>query len=189
MPTDLYTLAHKPLRQAVSDTAVLLGATEPHELFRAFVPVSAVIAELQGHASHEDHFIEPVLERFLPDIANEIATQHARLGGMIDALRRQLDGLAGDATVSSGAPIALYRTYQRMAAANLIHLDYEETVVMPALWTAAPPEALSDVMTAFKAAHPDAVELFRRWPNSLTRSERDAFGITSTTTAPVAVGP
>jgi hypothetical protein len=183
MAIDLYSLAHKPLRQAVGDSAVVLGAVDVEDLSLVVDPVSAAIGELHGHARHEDEFIEPVLDRFLPDIALEIAAQHARLGGVIDAVQRQLDALAGCSTAPSGAPIALYRAYQRMAAANLIHLDYEETVVMPALWTAAPPEALAEVMAAFNAAHPEAVELFHRWPDALTRKERAAFGITTTSTA------
>jgi hypothetical protein len=179
MSVDLYTLVHKPLRQAVSDTAVLLGATEPDSLTAVVEPVSTVIAELLGHASHEDHFIEPVLDRVLPDIALEIAAQHAHLGRAIDAVHRQLDGLTKEPAVPPGGPLALYRAFQRMAATNLVHLDYEETVVMPALWSAAPPEALTDVMAAFNAAHPEAVELFHRWPDALTPTERGAFGITN----------
>jgi hypothetical protein len=64
-----------------------------------------------------------------------------------------------------------------MAAANLLHLDYEETVVMPALWTVAPPSALADVMAEFNAAHPEAVRLFHRWPAALTPTERSNLGI------------
>lgn len=179
MRPDFYTLAHKSLRHAVSDTAVVLGATEPEAVSIAVEPVSTVIADLLSHASHEDHFIEPVLDRFLPDLAHEIAAQHASLGKMIDAVHRQLDGLANEAAVPPGGPLALYRAYQRMAATNLVHLDYEETVVMPALWTTATPGALTDVMAAFSAAHPEAVQLFHRWPDALTRAEREAFGITN----------
>lgn len=178
MLPDFYTLAHKSLRQAVSDTGVLLGGTDPETLPMAAAPVSEVVAELLSHASHEDHFIEPVLERFLPDIALEITSQHARLGYTIEAVLRQLDALAAEASMPAGGPLALYRAYQRMAAANLIHLDYEETVVMPALWTTAPAESLAEVMAAFNAAHPEAAQLFHRWPDSLTPTEREAFAIT-----------
>jgi hypothetical protein len=184
MIPDFYTLAHKSIRQAVSDTGVLLGATDPETVSATFEPASEVVAELLAHASHEDHFIDPALERFLPDIALEINDQHRRLGNTIEAVQRQLDALASHAPVPPGGPLALYRAYHRMAAMNLIHLDYEETVVMPALWTTAPVEALTDVMAAFNAAHPDAAQLFHRWPDSLTPAEREAFGITSSTNQP-----
>jgi hypothetical protein len=177
MIPDLYTLAHKSLRQAVSSTAVMLGAAEPDGMAAVVAPTSAVIRELLDHASHEDEYIEPVLERFLPDVALEIAEQHAHLTRAIDAAHRQLEGLANEPTVAPGGPLALYRSFQRMAATNLVHLDYEETVVMPALWSTAPPEVLTDLMAAFNAAHPDASQLFHRWPDSLTRTERATFGI------------
>lgn len=177
MTTDLYTLARKSLRQAVSTTAVMLGSATPDTLVSSVAPASDVIAELLDHAHHEDEFIEPVLDRFLPDIALEVASQHRQLTATIDAVHRQLDGLANEPSVAPGGPLALYRAFQRMAAANLVHLDYEETAVMPALWVAAPPEALDEVMASFTAAHPDASQLFHRWPDSLTPTERAAFGI------------
>lgn len=177
MMIDLYTLAHKPLRLAVSDASVLLGATEPATFGRVVEPVSDVIDELLDHAAHEDRFIQPLLERLLPDLALEIAAQHERLGASITAVRRQLDALDSGPTVAPGAVLALYRAHQRMAAMNLVHLDHEETVVMPALWTAAPPEALAEVMAAFQEAHPEAVQLFHRWPGALTPTERATLGI------------
>jgi Hemerythrin HHE cation binding domain len=178
MTPDLYTLAHKPLRLAVSDAAVLLGAAEPDTIADVAGPVALVIDELLGHAGHEDEFIEPALERYLPDVGLEIAAQHARLGASIDAVRRQLDALVTRAIVAPGAPLALYRAFQRMAALNLLHLDHEETVVMPALWTTTPPGVLEDLMAAFQAAHPESVQLFHRWPDALTPTERVNLGVT-----------
>lgn len=177
MLIDLYTLVHKPLRLAVSDAAALLGRTEHGVIADVAEPVTLVIEELLAHARHEDEYIEPVLERQVPDLALEIAAQHARLGASIDAVRRQLDTLVAEPAVPSGGPLALYRAFQRMAALNLWHLDHEETVVMPALWLAAPPEVLSEVMGAFRSAHPEAALLFHRWPDALTPSERASVGV------------
>ncbi|MHB1139317.1 MAG: hemerythrin domain-containing protein [Microthrixaceae bacterium] len=179
MTPDLYTLAHKPLRLAVSHTAVLVGAAEPDSVEEIAEPVSGVVAELLNHASHEDHFIDPLLARFLPDLALEIASQHERLGASIEAVQRQVDQLTRGAKVAAGGPLTLYRAFQRMAAMNLLHLDYEETIVMPALWTATPDGALAEVMAAFNAAHPEASQLFHRWPAALTPTERANFGITN----------
>jgi hypothetical protein len=39
-------------------------------------------------------------------------------------------------------------------------------------------------MAAFNAAHPEAAQLFHRWPDSLTPTERQAFGIPSSTHQP-----
>jgi hypothetical protein len=180
---DLYTVAHKSLRLAVSDAALLLGTAEPATAHGVLAPMVAVLHELHAHAAHEDEFIGPLLGRHLPGLADEIARQHEALGATIDAVHRQGDRLAARAEVEPGAPLALYRAFQRLAAANLVHLDHEETVVMPALWTAVSPGALSDLMAAFNLAHPEAAQLFHRWPDALTPTERDRFGITSGATA------
>jgi hypothetical protein len=178
MSPDLYTVAHKSLRLAVSDAGALIGAAEPESVGDLIEPVSSVVADLLAHADHEDHFIEPLLERHLPDLCIEIASQHERLGASIDAVRRQLDALTSSHVVAQGGPLSLYRAFQRMAASNLMHLDYEETVVMPALTRAAPDGALTDLMSEFNASHPEAALLFHAWPEALTPTERANFGIT-----------
>jgi hypothetical protein len=65
-----------------------------------------------------------------------------------------------------------YRRYHRLVARNLGHLDEEETVVLPALWNAVPDGVLAEAFAAFRAAHPDANALYRRWPQPLTPAER-----------------
>jgi hypothetical protein len=174
---DLYTLPHKALRCAVGEASTVLGALGPDDACAAAASVAEVVDVLLAHAAHEDEFIEPLLERHLPDAAFEIARQHGGLTAAIDGLRRQADHLAATANAEPGALLALYRAFERMAAANLVHLDHEESVVMPALWQAVPATELAALMDAFRAAHPDATELYRRWPNALTPAERTMLGL------------
>lgn len=42
-----------------------------------------------------------------------------------------------------------------------------------------PPEALSDVLARFRVAHPEAADLYRRWPDALTPGERRLVGVTA----------
>ena len=178
MSIDLYTLPHKPLRAATAQAGVLLGAADPGEVHVLVEPVQAALAELAHHAEHEEEFIDPLLERVLPDHAAEIARQHVALTAAIDGVRRQLDEIAGRSQGEGGpaALLGLYRAFHRMAAINLAHLDHEESVVMPALWVSAPEGALADLMAAFRAAHPDAGDLYRRWPDALSPAERQLVG-------------
>ena len=90
---------------------------------------------------------------------------------------RQLDGALAVAADQPGATLGLYRALQRLAAENLVHLDHEESVVLPALWVAAPERELAELMAAFRAAHPDAAELYRRWPDALSPAERALVGV------------
>jgi Hemerythrin HHE cation binding domain len=174
---DLYTLPHKALRDAVGRAGTLLAAAEPATAAAALGVLADVLDDLDAHAAHEDEFIAPVLAAYLPDVEADIAGQHRSLTVTVGGVRRRLDRLAAAGEAPPGELLSLYRSFQRLAAANLVHLDDEETRAMPALWVAAPPDALSDVLARFRAAHPDAADLYRRWPDALTPHERRLVGV------------
>jgi hypothetical protein len=174
---DLYTLPHKALRDAMGRASTLLAATEPSTAPASLAVVADVLEDLEAHGTHEDEFIQPVLAAYLPDVEADIAGQHRSLAAAISGARRRLDRLAAAAEVAPGELLTLYRSFQRLAATNLVHLDDEETRVMPALWVAAPPGALTDVLARFRAAHPEATDLYRRWPDALTPDERHLVGM------------
>ncbi|UDY34086.1 hemerythrin domain-containing protein [Dermatobacter hominis] len=188
---DLYTLPHKAIRAAVAHAAMTVGATDPDGIAEAASAVGEALGELAAHAAHEEEFIDPLLERRLPDAAIEVAEQHRRLGATIDGVLRQRDGALAVAPEQPGAVLGLYRALQRLAAENLLHLDHEETVVMPALWVVTPPHELQELMASFRAAHPDAAALYRRWPAALAATERRLVGVgeASTVPAPERQGP
>lgn len=165
MTVDLFTLPHKALRQALGDAGTHLAAHAD--------PGLAVVAldDLEAHGHHEDELILPVLRRLLPALAAEQEAQHLALTARVGAVRRHLDAVRGPEDA-----LAAYRALQRLAAANLAHLDHEEVVVMPALATAAPEGTTEEVMARFRAAHPDAGALYRRWPAALTAAERELVG-------------
>jgi hypothetical protein len=151
---DLYSLPHKALRDALGAAGTALGAGEV-ELARE------ALGLLDDHAAHEEGFIHPLLARHLPAVEAEVVAQH-----------RALDALLADCTAAlDGDPVVAYRAYQRLVGFNLGHLDHEETVVMPALARAVPAEALVELFAAFRAAHPEANDLYVRWPGALTPAE------------------
>lgn len=174
---DLYTLPHKALRDAMGRAGTLLAATEPTTAATSLAVVADVLDQLEAHGAHEDEFIQPVLAAYVPDIEADIADQHRSLAAAVGGSRRHLDRLAATAEAVPGELLTLYRSFQRLAAVNLMHLDDEETRVMPALWVAAPADALSDVLARFRAAHPEAADLYRRWPDALTTDERHLVGV------------
>jgi hypothetical protein len=174
---DLYTLPHKALRDAMGRAGTLLAATEPSTAATSLAVVADVLDQLEAHGAHEDEFIQPVLAAHVPDIEADIAAQHRSLTAAIGGARRHLDRLTATAEAPPGELLTLYRSFQRLTATNLMHLDNEETHVMPALWVAAPSDALSDILARFRAAHPEAADLYRRWPDALTPVERQLVGV------------
>jgi hypothetical protein len=174
---DLYTLPHKALRDAMGRAGTVLAAIEPTTATTNMAVVADVVDQLEAHGAHEDEFIEPVLAAYVPDIGADIAGQHRSLAAAMGRTRHHLDRVAMASEPSPGELLTLYRSFQRLVAANLLHLDDEETRVMPALWAAAPPDALADILTRFQAAHPEAADLYRRWPDALTPHERQLVGL------------
>lgn len=169
MPVDLYSLPHKALRHALAEAGTRLAAAAPSASEDGTLALVALaLDDLDAHGHHEDEHIHPVLRRLLPGLAEELDAQHAALTARIASVRRQVDLLATDPS----AAVAAYRSLQRLAAANLTHLDHEEVVVLPALLAATPPGTTEEIMAGFQAAHPDAADLYRRWPQPLTAAER-----------------
>lgn len=178
-PVDLYTLPHKALRGAMARAGTALSATDPDRIDADLVLVRAVLADLRSHAAHEDEFIQPLLVRLVPSVAAEVAAQHGELDAELDGLERVLDALAGRGgrDVRPDELVDVHRAYQRMVGRNLLHLDQEETVAMPALWGRASGVSLAALMDRFRAAHPEAGELYRRWPDGLSPAERQRVGV------------
>lgn len=171
-PIDLYSLPHKALRVAVAHAGIVVSATDPDRWAGDLVVVRAVLAELRSHAAHEDAFIHPLLARLAPAVEADLAVQHHDLDTAIDDLDRRCDAARTPADL-----LDLHRAYQRVAAQNLLHLDHEETVAMPALWARASGVSLDELMDRFRAAHPEAGELYQRWPDGLTIDERQRVGV------------
>lgn len=178
MTPDLFTLPHKALRTYVGLTATRLGALDianPSAVAAVQGDLHALINELEAHGAHEDEFILPLLERRLPDLATQLRREHAGLARALADLRSAADLLTAEP--AAGVQLSLYRHLRRFEAMNIRHLDFEETSVMPALWLAAPQAELAGVLTAFKAAHPEAVDLYRHAPEALTPDERSLVGL------------
>lgn len=134
---DLYRDVHKGIRAALFAVTEHAGGLDTSDdAGRADLAhhVGGVVDLLVEHAHHEDDAIEPVLVEHLPDLAERIAVDHARLEGRLG----RLDAWAAAATDAPAgrrrAEVhALYVELASFTGAYLAHQDLEERVVMPAL--------------------------------------------------------
>lgn len=142
---DLYRDIHKAIRSELFAVTVDAGRTDPAD--RAArgalaAHVGDVMTLLVEHAEHEDGPIQPVLESNLPDLAAQIAADHATLERRIEGLRDQAGSVVD---IADDGRATLHRLYVELASftsAYLAHQDFEERVVMPALETAVGIEAV-----------------------------------------------
>jgi hypothetical protein len=134
---DLYRDIHKGIRAELFTVVGEAGRLDPSDrCARAALGdhVSAVADLLDSHAVHEDTVIEPVLLHHRPELAAQMADDHH----VLDRQVRRFVALAQDLThVASGderrAAHELYLELASFTGQYLVHQDFEERVLMPAL--------------------------------------------------------
>ncbi len=134
---DLYRDVHKGIRAelfAVTTTAGQLDPADDDGRRALEAHVRSVVQLLVEHAEHEDAAIQPVLERELPQLADQVAREHTRL----EQRMLELCALAAAAVAAQHRQqrVQVHRVYRELAAftsAYLAHQDVEERVIMPAL--------------------------------------------------------
>jgi hypothetical protein len=131
---DLYRDVHKGIRNGLFSVTLAAGEVDPHDA-AAVQALAARWTDLVGvlvaHAEHEDEFVQPVIERFNPGYAAEIAEAHPRL----EAQMAELEVLADRASDACPDQVRLltHRFYLGLAsftAEYLQHQEFEEFEVM-----------------------------------------------------------
>lgn len=157
--TNYYKTIHKGIRAMLADLGREAGRVDWNDsadltAFRA--KAQQAFELLETHASLENAFIAPLLERYAPRVAAIIGSAHDEQEEILPALLRQLenfDSRAADA-VDAGHTIVLRLT--RFIAESLAHMADEEELAMPALRAAVDEAALADADNRLHAAIPPA---------------------------------
>jgi Hemerythrin HHE cation binding domain len=134
---DLYRDIHKGIRAELFAVTVTAGSIDPSDRCdRAALAdhITSVAGVLESHAHHEDAIIDPVLERHLPQLANEINTDHERLEAVFASIT-DLAGVAVDAAATERRRLLqlLHLDLARFTSSYLEHIDLEERAVMQRL--------------------------------------------------------
>jgi hypothetical protein len=143
---DLYRDIHKGIRSELFGVTLHAGRFDPSLRANRVAlaeRVSGVVDLLVSHAEHEDGAVQPAIEAHLPDLAEQIATDHVALESRLVTLRE----MAGDA-------VDAVDSYRSIHGVYLEHQDVEERVVMPALEAAIGVEAVGGIHGAIIASIP-----------------------------------
>ncbi len=134
---DLYRDIHKGIRAELFAVTAAAGNIDPTDgCDRAALAdhVASIAQVLESHAHHEDSFIDPVLIDILPELADQVTTDHerleARFAGVSELARDLVDSPTPD---QRRLTHHLYLDLASFTSSYLAHQDLEERVVMPGL--------------------------------------------------------
>jgi hypothetical protein len=158
VPVDLYKDVHKGIRSELFAIVESAGSTDPADACgKAALSdhVRSVVAFLDMHAHHEDAAIQPDLETHLPAIAERIAVDHVSFERRTEALvDLAATSAACDGPDRRRLSHQLYLDLADFAGAYLQHQDFEERVLMPALFEAIGMDAVIAMHQAIVGAIP-----------------------------------
>jgi hypothetical protein len=149
---DLYRDIHKGIRVELFAVVAEAGRLDPGErASRVDLAghIGSVVELLVGHAGHEDRHVQPAIEIHLPDVADQIASDHVALECRMELLQ-EMAAVAVDAPTAD-QPARSHQLYLELASftsAYLEHQDIEERVVMPALEAAIGAESTAGIHQA-----------------------------------------
>lgn len=155
MRTDFFTRKHKSLRARLFETSDLLGRAdwaEDDDVKRVQVALAALDADMSAHGKHEDAYIMPLLAQGAPDLLAAIEEEHeADVARRAALLRLAQEAAAAPVEQRVAAGLGVYRAFQRYLSGYLLHLDAEETQVMPMLWATLDEPTLAATLARFVA--------------------------------------
>ena len=133
---DLYRDIHKGIRSELFAVTEQAGRVDPGD--RAdkaglSAHLHDLVELLVSHAEHEDGHIQPVLERHLPSLAEQVVADHERLEARIELLAEQGAALVEGPGNARWNAHRLYVDLASFTSTYLAHQDLEERVIMPSL--------------------------------------------------------
>jgi Hemerythrin HHE cation binding domain len=153
---DLYRDIHKGIRNELFAVTFEAGRADP--LDRDAVSTVGcrwgnLVKVLLAHAEHENEFVQPVIERFAPEHAEDIATTHTALEAQMAQLELLADR-AADSCPEQGRLLThrLYLGLASFTASYLLHQEFEEFEVMVTLSQHVSPEELQALDNAIVAS-------------------------------------
>ncbi len=151
---DPYSGIHKSQRARLFDLGRRAGALGPEDAnaIRTWAAeLRRLIADIREHAEHEETYFRPWLDSIDPRLTERFATEHSEMHPMIESL----DGTAAKLEAGAGAGGEIwqraYTEFMRFTARYLLHIDGEETAVVPGLWARYSDDELVRVVQGFLA--------------------------------------
>lgn len=185
---DLYATIHKALRLFMTDTLARVGRLDiddARDVEAALHQLDGLLEICRRHLAHENEFVHTAIEARRPGLTSRIAAEHEEHLDAMAALGAEASSLR--ATPTAAAAHRLYRHLALFVAANLEHMNVEETAHNEALWAHYDDAGLIDIEQRLVASiDPQEMGTVLRWmAPAINPGERAAlFGAIAQTTPP-----
>ncbi|MBO9636144.1 MAG: hemerythrin domain-containing protein [Chitinophagaceae bacterium] len=163
---NIFNKAHKALRGLFCTTLIQLQQTDPtrlNELVPCISQIRLLLELLEQHALLEDNHILPLLEPNGASISTFFANQHVQDEILSTNLKCTLNSLEKENTKEEQLHLGqkLMLQFIDFTVFNLDHMNMEEQLINPFLWSAYPDAVLENKITeAIRASPPVHHEIF-----------------------------
>ena len=147
---NVFNQIHKGLRAMLYDTAMVLqhsDYTNAEQTEKALEKVEVVLAVFEDHASHEDNYVLPAVNRYFKHIVAEFESEHETDEMLAHRLRNLMVvysyAVSCDARQEAGE--AIYKAFNEFIAFNLYHMNKEEDKLNKAMWQKYTDEEIIDI--------------------------------------------
>ncbi|MFT3679878.1 MAG: hemerythrin domain-containing protein [Ferruginibacter sp.] len=166
---NIFNQVHKGLRAMLYDTALTIQQTDFTKATEAAVvtrKIEKVLHAFHSHASKEDKFVLPAVEKNDRSLVNEFEAEHEtdeilgnQLAELIDKLNSSTDE---DTILDTGYEIL--KAFNSFTAFNLYHMNKEEEKINRNLWDHYTDEDILAIEASIVASIPPAdMQLFSTW--------------------------
>lgn len=169
---NLFTVVHKGLRSALQRLVYSAGRLDienRRERAAFFAEFKQIATMLHRHALDEDVHIQPLIDRYAPEVGKELEQQHERSEALLSRLEEAAAMLEGAATISANPELlpvwfSFFDDLNRFTGDYFLHLYHEECLAMPCLWKHLDDSSLIAVANKLRSEIPPSVQsIFQRY--------------------------
>jgi hypothetical protein len=155
--TDPLTPVHKAIRKRLFELGVLVGRTDLNDPagVAAFEPdFDRATALLKVHADFEENYLLPLARKYGITDSDHFAEEHRHHDQDLDALIEQVKALRQGKAAPGTAGRNLYQALSHFIASYLLHLDEEESKLLPQIFEKCPNAEVASEFQRFRSTRP-----------------------------------
>lgn len=155
--TDPLTPVHKAIRKRLFELGVQVGRTDLGDPagVAAFEPdFDRATALLKVHADFEENYLLPLARKYGITDSDHFAEEHRHHDKALDALIEQVKALRQGQAAPGAAGRNMYQALSHFIASYLLHLDEEESKLLPQIFERCPNAEVASEFNRFRATRP-----------------------------------